>query len=180
MKYVLSTKKRGFTLIELLVVVAIIGILATVVLASLNKARNAAKGTVVTAEVRSLKQAFELYYLDHDEYPVIDSTAAFNYVTALCAGGGSGSGTPGYDEFYALMDGYIDSDNIDSDICIYYSSNTNTPYTGNVICHYTTFERGQGYILLWYTPDGKIIEPWHSGRVFGPPYGAEHCATHEI
>lgn len=38
-----SQKQKGFTLIELLVVVAIIGVLATVVLANLSKARARAK-----------------------------------------------------------------------------------------------------------------------------------------
>lgn len=61
--------KKGFTLIELLVVVAIIGILATVVLSSLSKARERAQGARTVSELRNMSQSFELYNLDNNDYP---------------------------------------------------------------------------------------------------------------
>lgn len=60
---------RGFTLIELLVVIAIIGILSSVVLASLNTARTKGMDAARMADVKSLKMALELYYDDYRTYP---------------------------------------------------------------------------------------------------------------
>ncbi|MBI4155695.1 MAG: type II secretion system protein [Candidatus Zambryskibacteria bacterium] len=50
-------KSDGFTLIELLVVVAIIGILSSVVLASLNSARQKGKVAKAQIELRTILQA---------------------------------------------------------------------------------------------------------------------------
>lgn len=53
----------GFTLIELLVVIAIIGILSSVVLASLSTARNKGNDTSVKSNLNAIRTQAELYYL---------------------------------------------------------------------------------------------------------------------
>jgi prepilin-type N-terminal cleavage/methylation domain-containing protein len=54
--------KKGFTLIELLVVIAIIGILSSVVLASLNTARNKGADAAIKSSVNNARAQAELYY----------------------------------------------------------------------------------------------------------------------
>src|SRR3989338_9565085 len=61
--------QKGFTLIELLVVIAIIGILSSVVLASLNSARTKARDAKRVSELKSLQTALELFYDSSGHYP---------------------------------------------------------------------------------------------------------------
>lgn len=51
MKFFYKKREKGFTLIELLVVVAIIGLLSTIVLSSLNSARTKAKYAAVKVQL---------------------------------------------------------------------------------------------------------------------------------
>jgi prepilin-type N-terminal cleavage/methylation domain-containing protein len=53
-------KNKGFTLIELLVVIAVLGILATLIIASLSRARNEAKDVAILAEIQGLKTSVEV------------------------------------------------------------------------------------------------------------------------
>ncbi len=58
----MTNSKRGFTLIELLVVIAIIGILSSVVLASLNTARSKGSDAAIKSNISSARAQAELYY----------------------------------------------------------------------------------------------------------------------
>src|SRR3989344_9029837 len=100
---------RAFTLIELLVVISIIGLLSTVVLASLNTARVKARDAQRIAALKEIQKAIELYASDHGgQYPgyLSTPTLATNEIPGSVAGdtrettymrssGGLTEGSPG-------------------------------------------------------------------------------------
>lgn len=61
-------RQQGFTLIELLVVIAIIGILSSVVLASLNTARDKGEDAAVKSNLNNIRAQAELVYDDDGSY----------------------------------------------------------------------------------------------------------------
>ncbi|HEQ78175.1 MAG TPA: prepilin-type N-terminal cleavage/methylation domain-containing protein [Euryarchaeota archaeon] len=62
--------KKGFTLIELLVVISIIGLLSSVILASLNTARSKARDAQRISDLKQIQLALELYRDENGSYPV--------------------------------------------------------------------------------------------------------------
>jgi len=63
-------KTKGFTLIELLVVIAIIALLVSILLPSLNRARELAKRAICGTNLHGVGQAFALYQGDNkDQWP---------------------------------------------------------------------------------------------------------------
>lgn len=88
-------RNGGFTLIELLVVIAIIGLLSSVVLASLSTARMRGRDVRKQADFRQISTALFLY---QDKYNALPP----NYVsgTQVCDGGPNQSQ---YDQLMGLM-----------------------------------------------------------------------------
>ena len=82
--------QKGFTLIELLVVVAIIGILASVVLASLNSARGKGNDAAVKSNLDNLRSQAEINY---DNYGCYNSAATCSSTVPAALAVGSCGGT---------------------------------------------------------------------------------------
>ncbi|PIP68971.1 hypothetical protein CO033_00195 [Candidatus Nomurabacteria bacterium CG_4_9_14_0_2_um_filter_32_10] len=76
------SKKKGFTLIELLVVVAIIGILASIVLISLNNARSKARNAKRNSDI---EQIIIVLNLDFDNRPI--PNRQWYCISQTCSGG---------------------------------------------------------------------------------------------
>lgn len=116
--------KEGFTLIELMVVIAIIGLLASIVLASLSTARGKAKDTAILHEINQLATLAELEYSENKSYtnlqkgwvPLSNTCATIpftgNYATQarkicddIIANTGTSCGTVGQQCFYSGITG---------------------------------------------------------------------------
>ena len=87
--------ERGFTLIELLVVIAIIGLLSSVVLSSLNSAREKSRDARRLSDIKQLQTALELIFDDTSppEYPdALSSLSTGSYVSSVPTDPRTGSG----------------------------------------------------------------------------------------
>jgi prepilin-type N-terminal cleavage/methylation domain-containing protein len=82
---------KGFTLIELLVVIAIIGILSSVVLASLNTARGKGADAAIKSNLANARAQAELFYDTNGNSYVVTAGGT----TDVCSATGSVSGVKG-------------------------------------------------------------------------------------
>ncbi|MEO6536329.1 MAG: type II secretion system protein [Candidatus Paceibacterota bacterium] len=83
MKKRATDTQKGFTLIELLVVIAIIGLLSSVVLASLNSARAKARDTQRKSDMHQLQVALEFYNDANKTYPNSPTPLVIDDLTVL-------------------------------------------------------------------------------------------------
>lgn len=86
-----NMKSKGFTLIELLVVIAIIAILSGIGINIYEDAQARGRDAKRKNDLKEIKTALELYYLNNDSYPTME------WVYSSAAGG---AWIPGLDQRY--------------------------------------------------------------------------------
>jgi len=150
-------KKRGFTLIELLVVIAIIGLLSSVVLASLNTARVKARDAQRESAVEQLRTALGMYYADHGAYPASGGASAPN-------SGWSTSNDSSWATLQSKLAGYISALPTDP-------SQSSSGWPGTPDTYAFSYWGGcstQWYMIVW-RPEGNVSSPGTT-----PPCGGSY------
>lgn len=98
---------QGFTLIELLIVIAIIGVLASVIFASLNTARDKGTDATVKADLQGIKGQMAIFYDNNNNGYTGACTTDTNIMNAMTGAKTIVAGTP-------TVGGFGDGECIDS------------------------------------------------------------------
>jgi type IV pilus assembly protein PilA len=87
----MKNTQKGFTLIELLVVIAIIGILSSIVIASLNSARTKGKDAAIRGQLKQLQTQAEVFYDNNGSKYATTTVIGNTTCTAATSGTFAGS-----------------------------------------------------------------------------------------
>ena len=110
--------KKGFTLIEILVVLAIIGVLASIIIVSVNTTTKKANNAKIKAQLEQARNAAQIYY-----------TSNLHYGKAGSGDNSCDDGTPGpnadnmFDDTVSNMDFIVKQSNYPSNTAISCRSN---------------------------------------------------------
>jgi len=155
----------GFTLVELLVVIAIIAVLISILLPSLNKAREASRQVVCQSNIRQVGLAMMMYANANQGWtPPADNTNAF-LKTPPNIGYANGMGWVRrlVQGKYISASPQTQADHSDAFFCPSDNYSSNTDISGNVnylpagASTYKPYRTGAGgYTLQWVSPGARF------------------------
>lgn len=182
----MKNKNRGFTLIELLVVIAIIGLLSSVVLASLKAGRDKATETKMVESVKAFKNAIELFRADKGRYPGGPTSPSSFYVgkyNGVTYSGQTGDFAGSNFTKYMNLSSFFNPKNLPDNTSIDYVQNIPAPYEDqfggeNIIfvCEgdeqkpYASFTADRYVVNITYDYNSKIFSKFPNVMARSPSY----------
>lgn len=169
-----NNKSKGFTLIELMVVISIIALLSSIVLASINSARNRAVETSLIQTVKSFQTALELFKNEKGYYPGGVNRTISSFSSSNLPGYSSILKTGDFQNFskYINLDTAFDPKKLPKNTYVFYKANIPGQYEdfpGNMIilCEIPSGDISQLYgrlsnldfytIVIGYKPNSSNI-----------------------
>ena len=137
----MKARHGGFTLVELLIVIIIIAILAGMLLLATGSATDSADATKIINDIRNLKGAAMMYYVDNNAWPADGDGTTVNFQT----------GVTNAADVEGSMDIYLDRGFFSSGLYnlafATYNDNATTPATPRTLIGYTFATAPQSGVL---------------------------------